>query len=217
MIHIGAWIWGTKYPDHYLAKLRAGIARNFKGEHRFRVWTPPAEDLHLTRLPGCFARLRAFDPTWQAEQGIVTGDLIVCLDLDLVVTGPLDGLFQPHTDCPFADFTILQGVNATNPCPYNGSVWAVRAGYRSDVWSDFSLDAAAKVPFWAFPDDQAWFAAKIPGAATFGPAQGVYAFKKPGWPSGSDLPAGARIVAFPGHRDPSQFEWLPWVTAHWKE
>jgi hypothetical protein len=212
VIHIGAWAWGAKYPDHYRRRLEASVARNFSGEYRFHVWTPRAEDRHLTKVQGCFARLRAFSPEWQAEQGIAPGDLIVNLDLDLIVTGPLDGLFDPA-----ADFTILQGVNATNPCPYNGSVWALRAGYRPDVWSDFTLDAAARVPFYAFPDDQAWFADRMPGAAAIGPAQGVYAFKKPGWPRGVDLPDGARIVAFPGHRDPAQFTWVPWVAEAWSE
>lgn len=217
MIHIGTWIWGNKYPDFYLRRLEASLARNLKCDYRFHVWTPKAEDLYLTRVQGCFARLRTFDPEWQAEQGIYAGDspgdMIVCLDLDLIITGPLGALFGDLE----TDFKILQGVNSTNPCPYNGSIWALRAGYRPDVWSDFSLDAAARIPFYAFPDDQAWFEHKIPGADAFGPLNGVYAFKKPGWPGGVDLPANARIVAFPGHRDPQQFEWVPWVTQHWRE
>lgn len=212
MIHFGTWSWGTRYPEHYIKRLQAGIARHVTEPHRFHVWKPSEEDMHLTRVQGCFARLRTFDPDWQKAHGITCGERIVCLDLDLVITGSLDGLF----DKPLG-FMILQGVNATNPCPYNGSVWALHAGYRSDVWSDFSLDAAARVPFYAFPDDQAWFAAKMPLAGRLGPADGVYAFKKPGWPAGTDLPKNARIVAFPGHRDPSQFTWVPWVSEHWKE
>jgi hypothetical protein len=163
-------------------------------------------------VPGCFARLRTFDPEWQKAHGIVSCERIVCLDLDLIVTGSLDGLFES-----LLGFSILQGVNAANPCPYNGSVWSLIAGYRADIWQEFSLDAAAKVPFYSFPDDQAYFAAKIPLAGKIGPADGVYAFKKPGWPDGVDLPANARIVAFPGHRDPSQFTYLPWINRHWRE
>lgn len=211
MIHFGTWVWGKKYQAHYVERLRAGLARNITEPYRFHIWTPGEEDFHLTRVPGCFARLRTFDPEWQKKQGIVSGERIVCLDLDLVITGNLDGLF----DKPLG-FQILQGVNATNPCPFNGSVWALQAGFRADVWSEFSLDAAAKVPFYSFPDDQAWFAAKMPLSGAVGPAQGVYAFKKPGWPAGLGLPSNARIVAFPGHRDPSQFEGLPWVKQHWR-
>ncbi|MBX3482540.1 hypothetical protein [Phenylobacterium sp.] len=132
------------------------------------------------------------------------------LDLDLIVTDDLTPLFEG--DEPFR---ILTGVNASNPCPYNGSVWRLDIGYRPDVWSDFSLEAAAAVAHDKFPDDQAWFAHKLPGAAAFGPADGVYAFQKPGWPRGEALPKGGRIVAFPGWRDPSGFTHLPWVRIHW--
>lgn len=211
MIHVITWVWGSKYPPHYVERLRSAVARNLKQEHRFIVCRPAPCDEHLTKVPGCFARLRTFDPAWQAAKGIEPGDRIVCLDLDLVVTGSLDALLD--RDEPFV---ILQGVNAANPCKFNGSVWLLRAGYRPDVWSDFSLEAAGKVPFYIFPEDQAWFAAKMPDAAGFGPAEGVYGFKKPGWPDGEQLPANACLVAFFGKRDPSQFRHLPWLKEHWR-
>lgn len=209
---VGTWLWGTKYPPAYVERLREGVARNLHQPHRFEVFRPLAEDRYLTDIKGCFARLRAFDPEWQRTHGINHGDRLVCLDLDLIVTGGLDTIFNRQES-----FVILQGANAANPCPYNGSVWMLRAGEHSEVWSDFSLDAAGNAPFYEFPDDQAWFAHKLPDAAGWkaGPDSGVYAFKKPGWPKGDDLPADARIVAFPGHRDPSQFEHLPWVRKHW--
>lgn len=212
MLHVITWSWGSKYPGHYVERLRAGVGRNLDQEFRFFVCKPRAEDEHLTKIPGCFARLRTFDPAWQAAQGIDPGDRIVCLDLDLIVTGSLDEVFDREDG-----FTILQGVNSANPCPFNGSVWMLRAGYRPDVWSDFSVEAAGKVPFYEFPEDQAWFAAKMPDAGAWGPHQdGVFAMGKPGWPKGDDLPPTARLVAFPGRRDPSQFTHLPWVQKHWR-
>jgi hypothetical protein len=208
---ITAWSWGTKYGPHYRDRLAAGVARNLTWAHQFRIIEPEPEDIHLTEVPGCFARLRAFDVEWQRRQGLKPGDRIICLDLDLIVTGRLDDvLARPE---PFA---ILQGVNASNPCPFNGSVWWTSVGYRADVWTDFSLAAAAQVPHDAFPDDQAWLAHKLPEAAPIGPQDGVYAFKKPGWPKGDELPKGARIVAFPGWRDPSKFDHLGWVKDHWR-
>lgn len=204
-------MWGLRYGPDYVDKLRAGVARNLSEPYEFRVFTPPAEDEYLTKEKGCFARLRAFDPEWQAAQGIEPGDRIVCLDLDLVVTGSLDGLFgRPEP------FTILTGINSSNPCPYNGSVWELEAGYRPDVWSEFSLELAAKVPFFVFPDDQSWMADMIPDAGSFGPENGVFGFQKRGWPKSDALPRAARIVAFPGSRDPSQFTHLGWVKDHWR-
>ncbi len=81
-----------------------------------------------------------------------------------------------------------------------------------------ALEAAAKVPFYEFPDDQGWIWHKLPRAAGWlaGPTSGIYGFKKPGWPPGDNLPADARLVAFPGARDPSQFTHLPWVRKYWR-
>jgi uncharacterized Zn-finger protein len=202
--------WGSKYGPEYVNRLRAGVTRHLSAGHEFRVLIPAPEDMHLTEIPGCFARLRIFDPVWQAAQGL-TGR-IVCLDLDLIVTGPLDALF----DRP-EPFVILSGANKSNPCPYNGSVFMLRAGAHPEVWSDFTLDAARAAPFYQFPDDQGWFAHKLPGAAEWpcGPKSGIYAFRKPQWPVCDALPKDARIVAFPGHRDPSQFTNLRWVKEHW--
>jgi hypothetical protein len=207
---ISTWVWGTKYGPEYVAKLAAGVACNLSEPHRFAVFTPPSEDMHLTEAKGCFARLRAFDPAWQAANDIEPGDRIVCLDLDLIITGSLNGLFDREEP-----FTILQGVNTSNPCPFNGSLWMLKAGYRPDVWHEFSPELAAKIVFDSFPDDQAWFADMMPDAGSFGPEDGVYAFQKKGWPKGEALPKGARIVAFPGWRDPSQYTRLDWVQQHW--
>lgn len=206
------WQWGEKYPPVYVERLAAGVGRHLGKDHRFLVCRPAQEDMHLTRIPGCFARLRAFDPSWQRALGIREGDRIVCLDLDLIVTGPLGGLF----DRP-EPFVIMQGANSANPCPYNGSMWMLTAGYRPDVWHDFSPAKLDVIPRFEFPDDQGWFWHKFSRAAGWrcGRQTGVYAFQQRGWPGGELLPRGARVVAFPGRRDPSQYTHLSWVREYW--
>lgn len=222
---ICTWLWGGAYGEHYVRRLAAGVHRNLTEAHRFVAFTDSPRhlpgvdqytipDMKLTAVKGCFARLRLFDPEWQRKIGISPGDRVVNLDLDLVVTGPLDPLFDRKDD-----FTILQGINTTNPCRFNGSIWMLKAGARPDVWSEFSLEnyAARGVPYHSFPDDQGWFHHMMPDAGAWGPEQGVYGFKKQGWPSGDDLPAGARVVAFPGWRDPGKFEHLDWVKRNWRD
>lgn len=215
--------WGEKYGTDYVERLAAALKRGLKQPYRFVVisgnpgvsWTDievvPMPNKELTKHQGCFVRLRLFDPKFQEK--IKVAERVVCCDLDVVITGDIDPLFlRPEP------FVILQGANAVNPCPFNGSLWMLRAGYRPDVWSEFSLEAAAKVPLYEFPDDQGWFAHKIPSAAAWkaGSQSGVYAFQKPGWPQGNDLPSDARMVVFPGWRSPDKFQHLPWVRGNWR-
>ena len=209
MRHVIVWVWGRKYGPEYIERLAAGIKRNLD-DCTFTVCRPLPEDEYLTEIPGCLCRLRTFDPCWQKSMGFKRGERILCLDLDLIVTGRLEPLFDREEP-----FVILQGVHTSNPCRMNGSVWMTTAGYRPDVWTDFSVEAANAVPFYQFAEDQAWFAAKMPDAGAYGPATGVYAMKKPGWPRNDVLPSGARIVAFPGGRDPSDFVHLEWVKRNW--
>jgi hypothetical protein len=225
ILAICTWLWGSKYTLDDVYKLKRGVARCLKQPHRFLVmtererdWSPPygierhaIKDPELLAYPGCFARLRMFDYGWQHNRKI--DDRLVCMDLDMVITGELDKLFdRPET------FVILAGANSLNPCPYNGSVFMLRPGCHGQLFSDFSMEEARKIGHYKFPDDQGWFWHKLPNAATWqaGRTSGVYGFKKPGWHHGSDrLPEQARIVAFPGHRQPKDFMHLDWVRKHW--
>lgn len=228
---INSWLWGDKYPAHYANKLFASLCRQMSDPFRFilntnqpnlafnrtlnfETWPIDQRDMELLYTPGCFARLRMFDKQWQRERFISPGDRIVDIDLDAVITGDLSAAFAR-----LGEFFILQNVNSTNPCPYNGSVWMLRAGERQDVWSDFSLATYKErgVSFHAFPDDQGWFHHKFPIASAWGKDDGFYAFKKRGWPAGDELPKDARFVAFPGWRDPSKFTHIPWVKDNWRE
>lgn len=230
---ISTWLWGDKYSLDYVHRLQNGIARHLKQPHRFVLvtdWRGSAlanvdgdvvgierADLPLLRRPGCLARLRMFDPAWQASVGVAPGDRLVCVDLDAIVTGPIDPLFDR-----LESFVILQGANSRNPCPFNGSLMMLWGGRHAHVWRDFDLERARReVPFYKFLDDQAYLAHALkycaPGGWQAGSASGVYAFRKPGWPAGSDdLPVGARLVVFPGARDPSQFTRLSWIARHWR-
>lgn len=220
MLTVLCWRWGRKYSLSYVEKLRASVARHLSAEHRFAVVTdqpsPGFETIPIARPDllevgdGCYARLVMFSPEWRAAHGI--GSLI-CLDLDLIVTGPLAPLF----DRPEA-FVILHGGHF-NPCPYNGSVMLIRPGAPHQVWGDFKPEEAERV---ARADgthrgtDQTWIAHKAPGAAGWTHRDGVYAYAKPGWPKGDALPADARLVAFPGAKDPMHLRHVDWVREHWR-
>jgi hypothetical protein len=218
------WLWGSKYDESDVAKLAHGVRRNYQTAHRFVVFTdralkcPPPIEVKPIADPrligrGCFCRLRMFDPRWQRQHGF--NDRVVSLDLDAVICGDI----APLVERP-ESFLILQGVNASNPCPFNASVMMLREREHAHVWTDFTPEKASAVPFDEFPDDQAWIWHKLPKAAGWkaGETSGIYGFQKPGWPRWAehDLPIDARIVAFFGWRKPSMFTHLPWVRVHWR-
>ncbi len=226
MLFVCTWFWGDKWPAVYADRLFAGLRRNLRQQFRAVliadrliavgadiVCAIEREDQSLLSQRGCLVRMRMFDASWQASIGARAGDRIVSVDLDVIATAALDPLFDRDDE-----FTIMQGFNSTNPCPFNGSLWMVRAGVRHDVFEDFSFDAykSRGVPVHAFPDDQGWLHHKFPNAAAYGPQDGVYAFKKVGWGAAGrrGLPDGARLVAFPG-RDPAKYSEAPWVRQHW--
>lgn len=219
LLVITTWLWGSKYGPEYLARLRSSLARNIKQPYRFIVLTDnvtepgqrPIPDIELTKVRGCFARLRMFDPNWQAAMDIGSGDRIVQMDVDSIITGELDPLFDRSEP-----FVILQGGNY-QPCRFNGALWMLWAGVHPDIWSEFSLDAAGKIPYHEFPDDQGWLWAKLPDAAGWqtGETSGCYVYQKPGWNTRENLPECARFVTFAGKRRPDQITHLDWVKESW--
>lgn len=227
MLHVVTWYWGSKYGPEYVHRLIQGVQANLKQEHVFHLVTEgdqaikvdvrrhPITDISLLYVPGCFARLRMFDPGWQKFAGISPGDRVVSMDIDAIVVGELDPLFGGFE----GGLRIMQGYNTSNPCPFNGSMWMFLAGENPDVWSGFTVERykALGVPFHEFPDDQGWLHHKFPEAEEWRPRHGVYAFKKVGWPKGDDLPSGARFVAFPGWRRPDapEFAKIGWIKKYW--
>lgn len=154
-----------------------------------------------------------FDPVWQRAHGLI--ERFVCFDLDTVITGELDPLFDRREP-----FVIMQGANAANPCPYNGALMMIEPGTHPEVWQKFSLQEIRKLKFFAFPDDQGWIAHKVPNAAGWkvGSETGIYVYQKPGWPGGKSeqrLPADARLVTFI-NRDPKNLVHLDWVRENWR-
>lgn len=219
MLTIVTWCWGSKYSKTDIERLRIGIERHLTQPFRFVCVSDRVvdsytrliheDDRYLLRQPGCFARLRLFDLAFQDYIG--ASDKIVNIDLDVVITGSLDALFDRDES-----FVILSGVNESNPCPFNGSIFMFRKGTHPELFTEFSMDKVKEIAFFSWPDDQAWFHHMLPNAATWTVRDGIYAFKKPGWPKGTqELPTDAALVVFPGWRSPSQFRDLPWVYKNW--
>ena len=125
MLNIVVYWWGEKYPPFYLERLKAGIQRNLDQPYRFVLISDqkrpgaiviPEQDRYLLRMKGCFARLRLFDPRFQKDHEL--RGRIVSIDLDMIVVGKLDPLFDREDEfsSPCTEVSIL-----TNPhVPYGG-------------------------------------------------------------------------------------------------
>lgn len=224
MLSVVTYWWGDKYGHPHVEKLRNGFRRFMQQDHRLicvtdRVRRPipgvefiamPPEDLKWTLIQGCLARMRLFDPDWQKQHQM--DDRIMSVDLDVVAVNSLDSL----ADQP-GQFRILQDINTTNPCPYNGSLFMLRPGYAAEVWRDLNEETVKAAPKHVFPDDQGWLWHKLPWALAYGKNEGVFGFKKKHWPDGDGLPLGAKLVCFPGWRDPQKFVGkVPWIEKFWR-
>ena len=134
---------------------------------------------------------------------------IINIDIDTIITGPLDNLFDRGED-----FVILQKINTTNPNPYNGSLWMVKARTRHDAWADFNVDRWKALPRHAKLSDQDWLRFKFPNLARLVQIR-VYTDSKKGLDSADvNLMPDAKIVTFPG-RDPGWYTDVGWVKKHW--
>jgi hypothetical protein len=208
------------YPVEWVYKLRDGVARHYSKPHRFVCITDEPQALQgvetlplwpdLAELGGCYRRLKMFDP----GMGLL-GDRFVALDLDAVIVGSLDPLFDRSED-----FVINAHAGKMPPQQlYNGSMVLMDRGARPQVWREFDPQQTPQKlrnDHRIVGTDQAWIRTILGDReARFTSADGVYDVRhSPG--ISRRLPDNARIVFFSGPRDPeTEFNKVPWIREHW--
>lgn len=238
MITFVAWRWqspvgyrSTFTPETVYA-LREMINRHYHQPFRFVCVTDQPEQLkgvETIRLwedgraipspfgqhnPSCYVRLKVFAPGMEK----LFGERLVSIDLDTVIVNDITPLFDRDED-----FVIwgdreqdrkLWGDNGKQW--YNGSLWMLRTGTRTRVWTEFDPEKSPALAAKAGHrgSDQGWLSYVLgPGEATWGRSDGVYSFRKHIAPRGATLPEGARLVSFHGRWDPwdyrcQHFEWI---------
>lgn len=233
---------GHTRPDYtagHVNRLASMVSRHLRMPHEIVCVTDRPEGIDggirivplwddLRNYGRCFVRLKAFSP----EMRDIIGERFVSLDLDTVIVGELDPLFdRPEPFVIWSDPSRL--------LPYCGSQWMLTAGYAPQVFEQFDYEIWKMLKperNW-HGSDQAWMAHTLPGTATWGRGDGVYSFRldimkhrgvelMPGrfkrmvdrW-GAPKLPKNARIVHFHGLYDPSQNylrECVPWIEEHWR-
>lgn len=157
------------------------VRRNLKMPHRIACVTnealpdgvdrivPPGEFESIQpawgpRRPNCYRRLSMF----RSDAASIFGERFVCMDLDCVIGGPLDPLFDRDDD-----LVLFKGT--ANDRPYNGSMMLIRAGCRPRVYADFNAEGARMSGEKFVGSDQAWLALKLGrGEKVWDHRDGVY-------------------------------------------
>ena len=226
------WKWKSPpgYRSNFTAStvnvLRSMVDRHYRHPHNFVCITDDPEgidgDIRIVPLwddfknlkgpngVNCYPRLRAFS----REAADFIGPRFVSLDLDTVALNDLAPLWQRSDDF------VIWGDTARGT-PYNGSMFLLRAGTRSQVWETFDpIHSPLKAKALRYiGSDQAWIGACLGlREKKWTQTDGVFSFRNDLQAGRKPLPAWARMVMFHGRYDP----WMPdvqrqhpWVKEHY--
>lgn len=218
---------GYRFEERHVITLRNMVLRHLSLPHEFTCVTDrafiadgirciPLDD--RTHVPGTCGRKLT---TWAPDAAERIGKRILSLDLDIVLVDSIDPLVDLSED-------VVMWLNPNHSIErrrayFQGSVQLLTAGARPQVWTEiFRPGALQRVNrrFGGF--EQAWLSETLDWSeAHWTDADGIYGAGRLGDVKegvGTVLPANARIVAYPGNREPSQAEVQarhPWLAAHY--
>ena len=192
--------WGCKYGPEYVHRLRNGVARNLKADHRFVCITDDPVGLECETAPidsdyrGWWQKVTLF----RREPYGIKGWMLY-LDLDVVVTGGLDVLLPVK-----GDFATIR--DFCRPRTYSSSVMLLEAGSHPEVAEDIT-----PVDMRRMRGDQDWISLKIRHADIW-PHAWVRSYKQDY--QQEKVSPGTRLVVF--HGEPKPHECDGWVKETWR-
>ena len=241
--------WGTRYGPHYANRLRAGVERHLSRPFRFLCFTDDPSGLHpdietypLVQLGHLPERIRT--TTW-LKLALFADDLAgglrgqsMFLDLDLLITGPIDSFFEykPDKICIIHNWIEWhKQLFRQRPRIGNSSVFRFESGTCQHVVDQYYSEHE-----WAlanFHPPQTYLTHCIRERMAFWPEDWVRSFKRhcrPAFPLNLFLPprypSDARMIAFHGRPDPHMalegykgkrahhtVKPTRWIADHWNE
>lgn len=239
MLDVVFWKWKAKngYRSQFTSKhvniAASMVRRHYNKPHRINCITDDATDIDKSiRViplwsdyrnlrnpsfrsgPSCYCRLKAYSK----EAKEIIGPRFVSLDLDMVIVGDMEPVWDREDDFVIWGDTMLQQEGGVPG--YNGSMWIMNAGARSQVWETFD---PLKSPMLAHTarrlgSDQGWVTYVLgKGEKMWTTADGVYSWRKHiRYHNGRQLPTNARIVFFHGEPWKEVPPYIPWVREHYK-
>jgi hypothetical protein len=144
--------WGNRYPAAYVNCLWAMISRNTARPTRLVCYTDDAAGIgpEVTALPMLELPLpasHAWRPwrkvaLWAPELPGVSSDDVLFLDLDIVITGSLDELFDYRPD---STFCVIENWTQMGSGIGNTSCYRFRVGAHSYIYDNVQNDPGGTV------------------------------------------------------------------------
>ena len=233
MLTVLTWLWSqpggrTKFTAQHVNIWASMIRKHLKMPHRIACVTdtprgidksiaiirPPGGFEDITpkwgpSKPNCYRRLSMF----RRDAAEIFGERFVCMDLDCVIGGQLDPLFDRSDD-----LVLFKGTAQGRP--YNGSMMLIQAGCRPQAYEKFDQRGANISGDIFVGSDQAWLAFVLGRKEkVWDERDGVY------WYGGvhykvRDNSTPPRLLFFPGKLKPWDLAKIridPFVTANYRE
>lgn len=210
MLTVWTMSTGGKYDDYYPQRLAREVKKYLSLPHRFiciadhpidRVITMPPP----TDYPGWWGKIGLFKP------GVAT-TVNLWLDLDVVITGPLDDLIERYGNCPLAAPSNW-AASGHGGVQSSVLVWK-QSKYTLPIYREFQREWARWPPvndggLWG---DQEWLtvlrdAGKLDVTPIYPPWVRSYKYH-----CTNGLPADCRVAVFHGKPDPDEVKtsWFQW-------
>lgn len=197
---------GDKYPDEAVRVVKRMVAANLSQPHNFVCLSDrQIEDVHclIPReiWPGWWSKLLLFRHAAGAN---------LYLDLDVVVTGPLDDLVSTRLSMP-----ANWAQSGHGGCQSSVMAWTNRYPDLCDQFDPSKLEPPVNGNCGAYEGlwgDQEYITRELgtPGGALIDAMPGIYSYK---YHCRQGLPADARVVCFHGRPKPHEVS-DPWVSQY---
>lgn len=204
--------WGTLYGAEYVNKLYGSVKNRLQGEFRFVCLTDNPSGIRAEvecmacptiDLPEPYCNTGWRKLTLWADKFPGMEGTWLYLDLDVVITGPLDEFFSYAPD---KSFIVMQNWTQRGKGIGNTSVFRLKMGSHPYIFDDVLKNFARFLKEYRI--EQTYISRRVHEIA-FWPDDWCILFKThcvPPWPlrfwKQPTLPPTARIVAFPGDPNP---------------
>ncbi len=216
--------WGTRYGPDYVNRLYSMVQRHTARPTRVVCYTDDpggiAAGVETFPLPHIeLPPAKTWLPwrklcLWQEHLEGVTGEALF-MDLDVVITGSLDEFF----DYEPGHFCVAQNWTQPHEKIGNTSIFRFPVGRHTYIY-DRIMNECDRV-MRTHSNEQIFISREITDMK-FWPAAWCVSFKRsllPSWPLNffvaPPLPAGTKVVAFPGKPDPDEAMDGRWPRKHW--